>query len=612
MTLDSNTGVSLSVRRFWGGADARKLHLLAIAALLLTLLPALGPFRTGAQQENDPEIVASLHAINMYRKWLGIAPLTINPQLQAMAEAHVEYYRLNFGNPHLAGMGLHEELPGNPGFTGATMRDRAEYHGYSGSVNENAGISGSMFWSTEWFIGTINHRLTLIDPRYTEIGLAAVDEGDIVFEIINLGAPSWSDTAEPQWSAWPVDGSTGVGLSFWGEAPDPYPGASYPVGYPITLKYFGPDELTLESWKMSVDGAEIPSFASIGEGWLSRQTVQISSALPLEPGRTYTVNVTGQAGGSPYTHEWSFTTRSDNEPLALNGEFAPEPGDDARQPSPQPPEPTPPSTPDSSSLPPGVAEADPEVQELWWQGDGSVYTRSASRSWLWGPDTWVALTEQYTESGGGDREVYYFDKARLEVNDEEGAEHELTAGLLVRDMILGQSQIGDNEFVEIGPADVPLAGDGKRVNPNAPTYASLTPLASLDDQPNRAEEREGEWIVETINSISAVGRYPEMEGMVRYGTYEETLGHNIAAVFEQYFDTLPVDWTVSVGLPLTEPYWVETLVGGEEMWVLVQAFERRLLTFTPNNDPSWQVEMGNVGRHYYEWRYGEEPPDTDQ
>ena len=37
--------------------------------------------------------------------------------------------------------------------------------------------------------------------------------------------------------------------------------------------------------------------------------------------------------------------------------------------------------------------------------------------------------------------------------------------------------------------------------------------------------------------------------------------------------------------------------------VLVQAFERRVLTYTPDNAPEWRVEMGNVGQHYYQWRY---------
>ena len=43
---------------------------------------------------------------------------------------------------------------------------------------------------------------------------------------------------------------------------------------------------------------------------------------------------------------------------------------------------------------------------------------------------------------------------------------------------------------------------------------------------------------------------------------------------------------------------------GVERDVLVQIYERRVLTYTPANPPEWQVEMGNVGRHYYLWRHG--------
>ena len=45
-------------------------------------------------------------------------------------------------------------------------------------------------------------------------------------------------------------------------------------------------------------------------------------------------------------------------------------------------------------------------------------------------------------------------------------------------------------------------------------------------------------------------------------------------------------------------------VGGVERDVLLQCFERRCLTYTPSNPDGWKVEMGNVGRHYYAWRYG--------
>jgi hypothetical protein len=44
-------------------------------------------------------------------------------------------------------------------------------------------------------------------------------------------------------------------------------------------------------------------------------------------------------------------------------------------------------------------------------------------------------------------------------------------------------------------------------------------------------------------------------------------------------------------------------VDGRYKDVLVQCFERRCLTYTPTNPDGWKVEAGNVGQHYYAWRY---------
>jgi hypothetical protein len=64
----------------------------------------------------------------------------------------------------------------------------------------------------------------------------------------------------------------------------------------------------------------------------------------------------------------------------------------------------------------------------------------------------------------------------------------------------------------------------------------------------------------------------------------------------------------ATGFPLTEPYWASVNLKGEPTDVLVQCFERRCLTWTPTNPAGWEVEAGNVGQHYYFWRYGELPP----
>jgi hypothetical protein len=57
------------------------------------------------------------------------------------------------------------------------------------------------------------------------------------------------------------------------------------------------------------------------------------------------------------------------------------------------------------------------------------------------------------------------------------------------------------------------------------------------------------------------------------------------------------------GLPVTAPFWTTVPVEGEPRNVLLQCFERRCLTYAPDNPKGWQVEMGNIGLHYYQWRY---------
>jgi hypothetical protein len=36
---------------------------------------------------------------------------------------------------------------------------------------------------------------------------------------------------------------------------------------------------------------------------------------------------------------------------------------------------------------------------------------------------------------------------------------------------------------------------------------------------------------------------------------------------------------------------------------MIQMYERRALTYVPTNPDGWQVEMANIGQHYYDWRY---------
>jgi hypothetical protein len=104
-------------------------------------------------------------------------------------------------------------------------------------------------------------------------------------------------------------------------------------------------------------------------------------------------------------------------------------------------------------------------------------------------------------------------------------------------------------------------------------------------------------VAETNHRVAA----PFWEFMNASGLVHQDDENVEAPLFESpYFAT---------GLPISEAYWASVTVNGQPRDVLIQVFERRVLTYTPDNEPAWQVEAGNVGRHYYQWRYGTTPPD---
>ncbi len=277
----------------------------------------------------------------------------------------------------------------------------------------------------------------------------------------------------------------------------------------------------------------------------------------------------------------------------------------------------------------------PFFRRTWQQADYPVSIGAVQRGYTWGPEPFNSTFEPYLESPNGQRRVEYLDKARMEItqpNYTTTSDYYVTNGLLVKEMVLGALQTGDNRFAQRFPAyDIPVAGDPGNVNPEAATYASFyalnsfyntipgttlptTGLPLLEKQPDRTNERANE----TISKGGATSRNDllgSLEG-TNYVLYETTLGHNIPKVFYDYlnqsgqiFDGNRLvggkvfNWVSTMGYPISDAYWTRAQVGGIARDVLVQLYERRVLTYTPGNAEPFKVEMGNVGRHYYSWRY---------
>lgn len=246
---------------------------------------------------------------------------------------------------------------------------------------------------------------------------------------------------------------------------------------------------------------------------------------------------------------------------------------------------------------------------VWQKADLPIQQGSANRSWLWGPGPFRTTVERYEQSPGTERLVEYYDKSRMEMT-QPGADRKqrwfVTNGLLVKELVSGKMQLGDAVFTDVAPAEIAVAGDPDNANP-APRYRSFGAVVSLNGD-RRAEARVGGNVTATIDQAGQVG---DNAGLARPETritnYDATLGHNIPDVFWRYMNTLPDDWVFAFGYPISEPYWTTARVGGVDKTVLVQLFERRILTYTPGNPRGFEVEMGNVGQHYHRWRYGFAP-----
>jgi hypothetical protein len=270
--------------------------------------------------------------------------------------------------------------------------------------------------------------------------------------------------------------------------------------------------------------------------------------------------------------------------------------------------------------------------ELVIEGFERVWSRTdepsarGDRTFIWGPEPTVPLviTEPMAGLGlpGDVRPVLYWDKARMEVNAPTGDvrdQYYVTNGLLVSEMVRGQIQVGVNptRYAERAPAEVPF---GDLDDPTGPTYRSFAGVLGA------APLAVGQPVAQGIDRAGTVAA-AEAGGVNCEAVITETK-HCIAApfwaflnaqgnVFDYDSETVATDALFhplfyATGLPITEPYWITVKAAGKPTRVLIQLFERRTLTYNPANGAASQVEMGNVGLHYYGWRYTALQPGAPQ
>ncbi len=242
--------------------------------------------------------------------------------------------------------------------------------------------------------------------------------------------------------------------------------------------------------------------------------------------------------------------------------------------------------------------ADPAIRTAWQQG-GAV----------WGAGPFYTSYEPANGTPSGNHLVQYFVGGRLEVNDP-GADRRaagfVSGGRLVAELVAGQIRTGSDpgDYEARPPTPQPVVGEtGAGAAPAYPAFAALTAATPPGDRTGAAIDRR-------LNADGTLAQLGAPPAAVLLGRYEPRSRHNLAAVFWQFVQDGGAgpsgNWVATLGLPLAEPLWVRARVGGAGHDLLVQLFERRVLTYDPAGGG---VALTPVGRHYWAWRYADLQPD---
>ena len=247
---------------------------------------------------NDAAEMLRVH--NELRAAVGAPAVRADDRATMAAQRHAEYLARNDTLGH-------DETPGAPGFSGASVRDRLAAQGYTDATASevatsfSSGIDGvRSLWVLPY------HRLGLMHPHaivagwgHAEIAGRAITVGVLVYD---FSAPA------PDRVRAPAPAQRVAGTYSGEEIPDVLPvGASRPVGYPIMVVYSSARAVDLRSARITEVGG--PDFAyHIVPQLYERDYVAIVPAAPLAPGARYRVHLELTVAGADMVEEWEFET----------------------------------------------------------------------------------------------------------------------------------------------------------------------------------------------------------------------------------------------------------------------------------------------------------------
>lgn len=264
--------------------------------------------------------LAAFNQLNTLRQECGFPALSENTLLDQAAANHLAYMQDNKITP------VHTEIQGNPGYTGATLQQRAQAVGYPfGGVGEiidadSSNIGGALAATA---LTTVPYHAALAFAPFTDFGAAY---GPVVMgptttyytAEITLGYQTRAASYGATPLTFPCEGATGLPTGATGENPTPTingQAVAFPIGTPILIEGNATDTVLLASGQMTDPSGNVITLDLLDSANDSNHEIPpwAAAAFPassLQPNTTYSVTLTGTIDGTAFSRNFSFATGS--------------------------------------------------------------------------------------------------------------------------------------------------------------------------------------------------------------------------------------------------------------------------------------------------------------
>jgi uncharacterized protein YkwD len=263
--------------------------------------PSAAPSATASTSGTKSDAASEMLRVhNELRAAIGAPAVRADDRVTAAAQHHAEYLAR-------AGAVGHDETAGEPGFTGASVRDRLAAQGYAdATASEVAASSDSGTEDVRFLWDLPYHRLGLMHPHtavagwgHAEIGGHTATVGVLVFDFA---------AAAPERVRSPAPDQRVTGSWAGDETPDALPaGAARPVGYPVMVVYSGARSVDLRTAKLTDAGGRDVAISVIPQIY-ERDYAGVVPTAPLAAGGRYRVRFELSVAGSDVVDEWEFET----------------------------------------------------------------------------------------------------------------------------------------------------------------------------------------------------------------------------------------------------------------------------------------------------------------